>query len=69
MINKKHKYIFYTILNGIISGLISVILTWQFLDITDKSSVYLTFIVGLWIYFNSQTLLLKEIELSDKNEN
>jgi len=67
--NKKNKYLFYTILNAIMSGLISFFLTFEFLDINDKSSVYLTFIIGMWIYFNIQKILLKEIELSDKNEN
>jgi hypothetical protein len=60
----RNKYLFYTILNGVFSTLIVVILAYNFLNFKNKSIIYLTFIIALWIYFNLQNILLKETELS-----
>lgn len=62
ILNINFKVLLLTLLNAIVSGLISVFLTVAFLDINDKGTRYLTFIAGFWIYFNLQKLTMEEIK-------
>lgn len=62
--NNQKTYMINTIVNAVLSALISFFLVYYFLDLTIKYNIFVIFVFAFWIFFNLEKILLKEMELS-----
>jgi len=63
----KDKYLLVTLLNGLVSALISALLTFIYLE-KSKPACYFTFIIAFWIFFNLQKILLEEMLITSSKD-